>query len=181
VLVFFVKRMSQAERAEFALKLRSRGLNLDRPLSLYLQGPPENIDRVMEILAGNLDLLDCFSHENESYLSFSGSPGTLKLARGFAIDETEELARGASDILKAHSLAAVLMGHTHEAVDNRLEGRYINSGCWTRYLRLDANHAPLPWSILQSDSFLNFPYQLHYVETTGSGLPRLITFQERSS
>ncbi|HEX3529570.1 MAG TPA: metallophosphoesterase [Thermoanaerobaculia bacterium] len=180
-LATFVKEMSEAERAEFARQLRARGLDLDRPLTLYLRDP-ERLDHAMEFLADNLQLLDAFADDESAYLSLSGEPGTLKLGKAFLVDETEELIRAADKILKDHSVAAVLMGHTHEVVKDRWKDGYMNSGCWMRYWQLDNSQDPRPWSILRSDSFRLFPYQLNYIEVAGTtGLPKFTTFREKSS
>jgi hypothetical protein len=72
------------------------------------------------------------------------------------------------------------MGHTHERVENP---KYINIGSWTRYYQFADDEKLKPWSLLKSQSYEYFPYQLNYVEIASgrSEAARLITYRERRS
>jgi predicted phosphodiesterase len=112
-----------------------------------------------------------------------GSPGTLSLVKGFNVDETRELIRAAEKVQSKNDVETIIMGHTHEQVINLPGIKYINTGCWTRYYDFAKSLKLTSWSILKSDSYKLFPYQLNYAEIKPENAEptRFVTYRERKS
>lgn len=112
-------------------------------------------------------LLDLFSREFElleGLLLPEKQANTLSLMRGFNIDESAELLRKAKRIISIDtSVKLVVMGHTHEAMVYPHGENYINTGCWTRYLKPGTKKIPSNWDILKLNGEKYFPFELNYV------------------
>ncbi len=147
--------------------LRERGTPLGQSLGLYDKlADDSQVAEAMHLLAENIDLLPS---DMDSALLSSSEPGTLRLGRGFMVDESRELAKHAARILTDPDVALVVMGHTHEVVEPRANRQYINSGSWTRYYTPPADDRPKRWTLLRPSNIASFPFTLRYVEITLDG------------
>jgi UDP-2,3-diacylglucosamine pyrophosphatase LpxH len=174
------RRLPPSSQRNFDETIRARGFALDRPLELYVS-TRERAEALLEFLAGHLELFDSLDAGDAALLGVGVEPGTLSLVRGFNVNETAELLKGAAKLLEHGDTRAVVMGHTHEPVDRPAGVPYFNTGSWTRYYRFAPREHVTTWSILQTNSYEHFPYQLNYAEISGAppGDVRLITFRER--
>jgi UDP-2,3-diacylglucosamine pyrophosphatase LpxH len=172
------KQAPASRQRALAEAVRHHGFNLDRPLEMYV-ADKKRADSLLNFLADNPALLESLDEEERGFLSLGEDAGTLSLARGFAVDESGELKKRAKELLRRDDVGAVVMGHTHEAVNS---SDYINAGSWTRYYTFVSGQEPSSWSLLKVDSYANFPYSLKYVEISGDAPDclRLVTFKERS-
>lgn len=183
LLLSTLKKMEAGKRTAFTQLVAERGFPLKgKPLTMHLEDA-EEAEQVIEFLSNNLDLADTLPTINESFLSLNGGDGTLSLAQGFTVDETKALKSAAQKVQLANDVETIIMGHTHEQVVNPPGIKYINTGCWTRYYDFAKSTQLTSWSILKSDSYKLFPYQLNYAEITpGNAEPtRLVTYRERKS
>lgn len=180
VLASIIHGMSDGEKKRFTEQLIEHGFPIDRPIGMLIANRLQ-AEQLMKFLVNHLELIQKFKEKDQSLLSLSGSSGTLTLAKGFSVDETRELKQAAARICTAETAQVVIMGHTHETVDQPECPRYINAGSWTRYYRFVAQDTRPSWAILRSNSFQLFPYQLKYAEITAGQSPttRLRTYQER--
>lgn len=171
--------LSKHEHRVFSEHLAEHGFHIDRPFTMYLKNSTL-AEPLLIFLSENLDLLDALPQRSGSYLGRSGEDNTLSLAKGSNIDETHELILSARKVLEQNCLAGVVMGHTHERVDDFSTLKYFNTGSWTRYYNF-ASHSLMSWSILQQNSYKLFPYQLNYVEIVPDRDEpiRMITYMER--
>ncbi|MEF8760638.1 MAG: hypothetical protein V5B36_13135 [Candidatus Accumulibacter sp. UW25] len=99
--------------------------------------------------------------------------GHDRRARHFGRDALRDLAQRRFDACPAAQV--IVMGHTHLPDDQPFDnGRYLNPGCWTRYLDLE-KHPPLRLKDLRDES--RFPYELNYVvvEASAAGAPLTLT------
>lgn len=181
VLTSIIQGMSDSEKKRFTDQLIEHGFPLDRPIGMLITDRPR-AEQLMKFLVNHLELIQKFREKDPSLLGLSGSYGTLTLAKGFSVDETKELKQAAARIYNTGMARAVLMGHTHETADQSAGHRYINTGSWTRYYRFASEEERTSWSILRSNSFELFPYQLNYVETSReqTDFIRKVTFRERA-
>jgi UDP-2,3-diacylglucosamine pyrophosphatase LpxH len=183
LLLNTIKKMDPLKRKAFSQRLVERGYALEgKPLTMHLEDA-EQSKRVLEFLAENFDLTAELPTTDESYLSLGGTPGTLSLVRGFSVDETRELVLAAGRVQAQNDVRTIIMGHTHEQVVNPPGIKYINTGCWTRYYDFRRSIELTSWSILKSDSYKLFPYQLNYAEIRPENTEptRLVTYLERKS
>lgn len=141
------------------------GFNPNLPLSLMLDDP-QKAEELMVFLSDHSDLLDELDRDDSGFLSADGDEGTLSLTRGFRINESKELMRGAGAILDQEGAKLVIMGHTHEPLDRPGGMPYLNTGSWTRYYQhTHQDQFKLrPWSVLKAAAKNEFPYALKYVE-----------------
>ena len=173
-----MRAMPNAGLQAVAGRMDERGFIPEMPLRMYLESPAK-AEPVLAFFANNPDLLEALEVPGAAFLG-ADVPGTLTLAAGFTVDETKELAAAAQRALVNPQVDLVLMGHTHEKV-GKSDLPYINTGCWTRYYRFNPAEKKVPWEILQSNSYLQFPYELNYVEVAAgkSNVAQLATYQER--
>lgn len=158
------KRLSRDQHKLFVENLSERGLGfkIDRPLFMCLQDAALR-DELLAFLAENVDLLDDLPQLDESLLGTHCEAVFLSLAKGLNMDETAKLTNVARKVLGHNSLEGVVMGHTHEKVNDFSNLKYFNTGSWTRYYNFESQKLT-SWSILQTNSYQVFPYQLNYVE-----------------
>nr|WP_251011219.1 metallophosphoesterase [Variovorax paradoxus] len=159
--------------------LRKAGFDFRAPsLQAALQNTMrsnENAVRILEFSLEHLDLLDGLELGGRSLgigrEGRSAGDHNLSLLRGGGIDETAALRRGAEDVLTRFS-GCVVMGHTHEAVDNP---RYKNTGSWTRYWQMVAGDRIPSWPemVARSDTL---PLSPHYVLATSE--PRSVSMHD---
>jgi len=140
----------------------------DRDLRVLLGDPAEQ-DRIFTWLADHLELLaEPPDNAHRDLLDLDGGDeGYLSLSRGFRLNETALLVDAAAKLLKnsgEQPVKLVIMGHTHEPVRKPEGLSYYNTGSWTRYYRFDGDDLPSSWSILKDRSYVNFPFQLNYVD-----------------
>jgi DNA repair exonuclease SbcCD nuclease subunit len=140
----------------------------DRDLGVLLSDPSEQ-EHVLAWLAEHLELLEEPAEAGRSDLlsTDEGDESYLSLARGFRLDETKLLEDAANKLLDPSSetgVKLVIMGHTHEPVEKPKGLSYYNTGSWTRYYRFNDDDHPSAWSILREQSYVNFPYELNYVD-----------------
>jgi UDP-2,3-diacylglucosamine pyrophosphatase LpxH len=112
------------------------------------------------------ELLD-FLGEKQLYLGdlkIESLQGMLSLGKGFYIDEADELLKRARRILKLEGVKLVVMGHTHEPQIYPDRISYINTGCWTRFLKPDSKNPLRGWDILTAHGHRLFPFELNYVQ-----------------
>jgi hypothetical protein len=155
--------LSKAGRAAVDQEIARRGYQMrGRPLDYVLKDPLE-APALLVFLADHMDLLDDLEPPAGSTLG--AGPGTLSLGPAFFADETAELKKAAKKTLsESIAPACIVMGHTHEVVNDAASPRYFNTGSWTRYYDL-RKHGKLPaWNTLRSKSYNVFPYQLNYLE-----------------
>lgn len=179
LLLQVLEGLSPDEKKVFVERLRERGFEIDRPIAMYFDDVGLT-DQLLTYLSENLDLVADLPQAGSSYLSISGDDGYMSLAKGFNIDETKELIRAAEKVIAHNNITAVIMGHTHEPVNDPAKTRYFNTGSWTRYY--DFNEKKLQhWSVLQKDSYKLFPFQLNFVEITpGQEQPaQMLTYLEK--
>lgn len=140
------------KRERFLSETQARGFNLTRGITITLSNEA-SAEPFMSFLEDNLDLLDVIDREIVE--------GTLKLAAGFVAKESDDLKEHAFNVVSdpANSAECVIMGHTHEAVN---EPYYINTGSWTRYYQVAAKERLRPWSLLRAKAWKSFPYKLHF-------------------
>ena len=119
---------------------------------------------LLDFFCAETDLQDVFRDEPPGYLS-TGAAGYLTLGGGYLANETAVLKAAARNIIGAGLATTVVMGHTHEPVLPDADLNYTNVGCWTRYLRGDAEQAKQwSWQLLKADTYRNFPFELAYGE-----------------
>ncbi|MEK6279006.1 MAG: hypothetical protein AABN95_01500 [Acidobacteriota bacterium] len=179
VLMTWERALSSADKAALVKTIRARGFPLDRSLKLYVSDL-DDARKLMDFLSQNLEIAKDPPADDSSFLG-SGE-GELSLYRGFKMDETLKLKKVAKNLLRKDGVKAVVMGHTHEVVDDP-NLAYINSGCWTRYLDFRKSGKIRSWSVLKKNSYDFFPYLLNFVEINpgGSSLIQKKTFRERTS
>jgi UDP-2,3-diacylglucosamine pyrophosphatase LpxH len=180
ILASVVNILSDAEKQTFSRQLADRNFIIDRPLAMFVSDKPR-AEKLMAFLSENLDLIRDFREKDQSLMSLSGGSGTLTLAKGFSVDETKALKDEARNIAKSGEVRAVIMGHTHETVDYAASFQYLNTGSWTRYYRFGVEDKLSSWSLLRSNAFELFPYQLNYAEVSPDkpGSIRKYTFREK--
>jgi UDP-2,3-diacylglucosamine pyrophosphatase LpxH len=173
--------LSPADRKQFIDAATARGYVFSRPLQMVIADRDEFL-ALLQFLENHIDLLDGFQTD-DVFLS-AGEEGTLELAKGYTVNETQELYRAAERIIETDpTVKMVTMGHTHEPVRQAIQGRYINTGSWTRYYQFDNKDKTRPWSMLKEDSYRAFPYELNYLALTPeSSAPfELSTFKMRAN
>jgi UDP-2,3-diacylglucosamine pyrophosphatase LpxH len=160
-----VNRLQDLNESDESRRLQQRvqkaGFKSALPLSLILDDA-QLARELLEFLSEHLDILADLETSDAGYLSLAGEEGTLSLARGFRINESKELARGAKEILTDGSVELVIMGHTHEPQDRPGGLDYINTGSWTRYYQRTDSTKLLPWSLLRKSAENELPFALKY-------------------
>ncbi len=131
-----------ASDGAFADALRSAGHDFEGRSFDGLVEDDEAAIRLLDFALAHLDVLDTVTIDADSMLGIEGDDGMLTLAKGFSLDETQLLRDGATDALKSPGCRCVIMGHTHEPVD---DAGYKNTGSWTRYWQMMADDNPT-WS-----------------------------------
>ena len=159
VLLEAVRRASREDRRNFTEALERAGFAVQSSLEMLLSDA-EAANQLAEFLADHLEVADALGDVEDQ--------GVLELGKGFTVNETDELRKGAAAILKepANGCDVVIMGHTHERVD---EAGYLNTGSWTRYYEVPASGKLEPWSVLRSRSYERFPYRLDYASVASPG------------
>lgn len=160
-----VERLRDLNERDGTKRLQQRvqraGFKSALPLSLVLDDA-QLARELLEFLSEHMDLLADLESNDTGYLSQTGEEGTLSLARGFRVNESRELARGAMEILADTSVELVIMGHTHEPQDRPGGLDYINTGSWTRYYQHTDSAKLLPWSLLKNSAENELPFALKY-------------------
>lgn len=178
ILNHVLREMSDEDRKLLTQELRERGYQAEIPLSMLIDDLRKR-EHLASFLIQHFDLVPDVSESEDPFLSNNKDEGFLDLTRGLLIDETQELVKASSGILKRHpSVDTVVMGHTHEAMqlDN-----YFNTGSWTRFYSFNKQPNVTPWSFLRSFSYSLFPYQLRYfnVISKSPNTAQISLFSER--
>jgi UDP-2,3-diacylglucosamine pyrophosphatase LpxH len=158
-LIAWIDQASDGDRKRLTSALRERGFRLPMPLDMLLNRP-DDMARLVDFLAANLDLLEGLGEKNDALLG--DNAGTLALKRGFNANETEDVYQGAVRVA-CEGVTTVVMGHTHEPIERKTHFSYFNTGSWTRYYRFAKDEATAAWTILRDRSYERFPYQLRYM------------------
>jgi len=159
------KELSEAKKEELIEALRSRQIEIEVPIQDWLSSE-EFAGQILDVLADNFDLVsNIFPEPNDELLSAGGEPGTLGFVGGFIADETGALIQAAQSAIQYSDAKVVIMGHTHEPQDHPDGLNYVNTGSWTRYLRIvEGETEPSSWSLLKAEAIGHFPFKLLYAE-----------------
>lgn len=116
--------------------------------------------RILDFALSHEALLDGTAFDLRGLLSANGGDdsGNLSLGTGLFVDETDALRRASQRCLKEDGVQSVVMGHTHELVD---EPGYKNTGSWTRYWQVPAQADMPSWRQLVKDA-ATLPMALRY-------------------
>jgi hypothetical protein len=163
----FRSRLSELRRRDaerLAVRLAELGFDFTgMPFDFYI-GDDDRLQNLLDFLSLNPDCLSELAGEGSGLLSTGGEAGYLTLADGYLNDETATLKAAAANTIRQGLASAVVMGHTHEAVAANATLNYVNTGCWTRYLRDGVNRREWSWNLLQKTAYQSFPYELAYAE-----------------
>lgn len=124
---------------EFSSVLGKIGYDFQGRSFKYAANDKQAALAMLDFVLSHLDAFDEITLDVSS-LGIARNDGTLSLLSGFSIDETEQLHTAATNILANPWVKCVVMGHTHEFVD---EPGYKNTGSWTRYVNFPSG-APTP-------------------------------------
>lgn len=155
--------LSQAEREVFIARLRSKGIRVDASLPILL-ADQRSAELILDALADDLQLASALPQPSSALLGIGGGGATLTLAGGYIADESAELIRAARRALRDAGASAVIMGHTHEPKDHPHGLSYVNTGSWTRYLKIEPGDQKSSWSLLKRNAAAHFPFNLLYAE-----------------
>lgn len=158
-LANWYRHASPADRETLRRVLKDAGLRLQFDLAMALERPDE-AEKIIELLASRPDAVAGLGESDAGLLG--AAPGTLALGASFLGDETRELRLGAKAVAGREDVTTILMGHTHEPVEDMNGYTYFNTGSWTRYYVFEANEKTAPWRMLEEGSYERFPYRLRY-------------------
>jgi UDP-2,3-diacylglucosamine pyrophosphatase LpxH len=172
-----VEQWPPATRDQLVVRIVEAGYKMSQPVANTLRNPQAGA-ALLVFLSDHLELLNGLDKNEEGLLGLSGEDGTLSLLGGFIANETKALKKAAVGILKQGGVDMVIMGHTHERVEPTAEFAYINTGCWTRYLKFGPLDFAISWKMLKPQAADHFPYRLDYVDISGPGKEgvQLLTF-----
>lgn len=177
-LAGWVNSASPDERRRLKALLNDAGLQFNRPLDMLLERP-DDAEKVAEFLGDHLDLVERLGETDASLFAAPGT--TLTLAAGFTGNETQDLKDGAAQVAAREGATTVVMGHTHESVEQANGFAYFNTGSWTRYYVFGDDERTAPWRVLREGSYERFPYRLRYAFVRpGAASATLETWHERS-
>lgn len=176
-----IRSLPAEQRAFLLEQMKDRGYDLKGRSPEVLLDDAQQANTITDFFAENPDLVDILEPVRAGVLSTDGPDGTLTLGRGFRADETGDLLAAAGRIHRDRGASTVVMGHTHEPIEKRSEFLYCNTGSWTRYYRFEQTEKTRAWSLLRSQSFVDFPYRLLYFEATPDGARGMKLHRERSS
>lgn len=168
---------------ESALRECGRTASLER----WRAGEPDDevLAAVMFDLLGRIDeprWRSLFTPPPTALTLGSGRDATLSAVARAAFEDGSEKLRQVAQARRDATLASVVvMGHTHQPDDHKLDGgHYFNPGCWTRYLQAEDGEK-ITLEQLRDERW--FPYQLNYVRVqalAGGGLDaRMVMFDEQ--
>jgi UDP-2,3-diacylglucosamine pyrophosphatase LpxH len=177
-LATWFRNASPADRERLRAALRDGGFRLRLGLDMALERP-EEAERIMDFLGTHLDLVAGLGDGDGALLG--ASPGTLALGASFLGDETRDLRVGAQGAAAREGVTTVIMGHTHQPVEDVGGYTYFNTGSWTRYYVFEDSEKTVPWRMLREGSYERFPYRLRYAFVEpGATSASLETWRERS-
>ncbi len=177
-LAAWFRQAAPADRDRLRAVLKDTGFRMRGTLEMALEDP-QDAQAITEFLAAHLDLVAGVGDADAALLG--AAPGTLALGASFFGDETADLRAGAKSVLAREGVTTVVMGHTHETVEDIAGATYLNTGSWTRYYVFDAAEKTAPWRILREGSYERFPYRLRYAFVEpGAACATMRTWQERS-
>ncbi len=172
--------LSNSQQSHLQDILVQSGFHLDLPLAMFVSDR-DSAELLIDFLADHMQILDEIQKAQSSLLSLDKQPGTLTLAKEFALDETGRLADAAAEALSSSSVEAVIMGHTHEPIESSPKLAYINTGSWTRNLDFKRGESLSSWSLLDADGVELFPYQLNFADIPSehTSPPQFRTFHKQ--
>jgi hypothetical protein len=170
-----VEGLSDSEQELLAARLVRSGFPLNVPLRVYVREPNHGT-AFLDAIAAHPVMVADLGTDSEGTLGDAGDSRLLTLRHGYSVDETAELRRAAGRALQYPGVSLVIMGHTHEPI---VDDQYLNTGSWTRYYRFDDDERLRPWSLLRTDSYKLFPYELNFAEVRHES-GRLQLFRARS-
>lgn len=159
------KELPEPQQDAFVNALECRGIEFVMPIPDLLSHEA-SAAAVLDSMAENFDLVVAFfPPPPEGLLSIEGGDGTLGFVVDFVADESKALREAAENLLRHAGAKVVIMGHTHEPQDHPAGLNYINTGSWTRYLRVAEQQVePSSWSLLAPGAIEHFPYRLLFAE-----------------
>lgn len=168
-----VRVLPKKKQEQLTKQLSANGFTMEgMTVGIYLEDDNANPSRLLDFLSAHPVILESIFESGQGYLS-AGDAGYMTLGKGFNADETESLKKEARGIVKSGAARFVVMGHTHEAVEPVPSLSYVNTGCWTRYLRKSAEKSVSgSWALLRKSAFDNFPFELAYAQLDGECLTR---------
>jgi UDP-2,3-diacylglucosamine pyrophosphatase LpxH len=177
-LAEWFRNASHADREKLRAVLRDSGVRVRGTLDMALEDPAE-AEQIMHFLATHLDLVAGVGDGDGTLLG--AAPGTLALGASFFGDETSDLREGAKGVIAREGVTTVIMGHTHEPVEDVGGATYFNTGSWTRYYVFETRERTAPWRLLREASYERFPYRLRYAFVEpGATSATLRTWRERT-
>jgi UDP-2,3-diacylglucosamine pyrophosphatase LpxH len=157
------KQLSPEQQFQFIRDLRARGVEIEVPIAVLLEDD-SSAEGILDAFADNFDLIEIFPKPNDGLLADEGGP-TLGFIVGFVADESGELLKAARAAIDYSGAKTVIMGHTHEPKCHPDSVNYVNTGSWTRYLRIEKGQPePSSWSLLKAEAIAHFPFKLLYAE-----------------
>ncbi|MFZ5525035.1 MAG: hypothetical protein ACOZE7_00055 [Pseudomonadota bacterium] len=135
-----LRAIDEASDGAFSMALEDAGCDFGgRSFTMATEDTDAAIGILDHALA-HLDTLDGVALDTDSILGVDDEDdGMLSLAKGLKLDETQILKDAATLALKTPGVTHVIMGHTHEPVD---EPHYKNIGSWTRYWQMTPGTSP---------------------------------------
>jgi metallophosphoesterase superfamily enzyme len=159
-----IKDLAADDARNLGTRLNQEGFHTDGlPILSYIEIDDDRTELLLDFLSRHPDVLDEVETDEAGMLS-AGEKGFMTLGGGFIANETEALEDAARNIVATQQASAVVMGHTHEAVEANAKLNYVNTGCWTRYFRERPGVRPRSWNLLKKTAYENFPYELAYAE-----------------
>jgi hypothetical protein len=157
------KELTDDKQNELIEALRGRGIEIEIPIAVLL-GSEKSAEIILDALADNFDLMGIFPEPIEGLMSDDDS-GTLGFIAGFVADESGALIKAGQAAIQYSGAKTVIMGHTHEPQDHPDGLNYVNTGSWTRYLRIvEGEPEPSSWSLLKVEAIAHFPFSLLFAE-----------------
>jgi predicted phosphodiesterase len=94
------------------------------------------------------------------------------MSQFFKRNNEDMLTKHAKDLICAGKARYVIMGHTHEVIEDHKTG-YYNPGCLTRRFSLGYSEKIAKWDYLKKEQLNKFPFNLQYVEIDSSANPHI--------
>lgn len=176
-LANWYQNASPGEREKLRTALKGAGYEFGRGLPLAVENAQES-EKIIDFLGDHLDVVEGLGEGQRGVLG--GKPGTLSLGASFLGDETRDLREGARAVVDREGVTTVVMGHTHEPVEDENGYHYLNTGSWTRYYIFETKEKTAPWKMLREGTYERFPYRLRYaLVKPGAPSATLETWRER--
>jgi hypothetical protein len=164
--------LDEASGGGFTAALRGAGCDFGGRSLERAASAPEGAIALLDFALSHLEVLDAVCLDSSSMLGIEdGDNGMLSLGTGMKLDETRLLRDAAAMALGATDVRFVVMGHTHEPVDDPF---YKNTGSWTRYWQMEPGETPTWKEMLTRAAHL--PMSLRHAVVHDDG-PRTVTLE----